>query len=43
MSKINTFKQDYVNKKFDSITSVYGEIIDMLMHDSYDNRYNFKA
>ena len=43
MSKIDAFKQDYVNKKFDSITSVYGEIIDMLMHDSYDNRYNFKA
>ncbi len=36
------FKKDYVNKKFPSITKVYGEIIDELIKGTYDNRYNYK-
>ena len=41
--KIERFKADYVNKKFDSITHIYGEIIDSLMRGEYDNKYNYKA
>ena len=41
--KINTFKNDYVNKRFDSITSVYGEIIDSLIKGTYDGKYNYKG
>jgi len=41
--KIKRFKADYVNKKFDSITHIYGEIIDSLMRGEYDNKYNYKA
>lgn len=42
VSKIEKFKVDYVNKKFPSITKVYGEIIDELIKGTYDNRYNYK-
>ena len=41
--KIKRFKTDYVNKKFGSITHIYGEIIDSLMRGEYDNKYNYKA
>lgn len=41
--RIAQFKNDYVNKKFDSITRIYGNIIDLLMRDKYDNKYNYKA
>ena len=41
--KIAQFKTDYVNKKFDSITHIYGEIIDSLMRGEYDNKYNYKV
>ena len=40
--KISAFKEDYVNKRFDSITSVYGEIIDELIKGEYDERYNYR-
>lgn len=40
--KTEKFKTDYVNKKFPSITKVYGEIIDELIKGTYDNRYNYK-
>lgn len=41
--KVNAFKEDYVNKKYDSITSVWGEIIDELIQGKYDKRYNYKG
>lgn len=41
--KIAQFKTDYVNKKYNSITHIYGEIINSLMCDKYDNKYNYKA
>ncbi len=40
--KTEAFKKAYVNKKFDSITRVYGTLIDELAQGTYDNRYNFK-
>lgn len=43
IEKIEQFKNDYVNKKYNSITRVYGEIINSLMHDEYNNKYNYKA
>ncbi len=39
--KTQQFIKDYVNKKFPSVTKVYGEIIDELMRGVYDNRYNY--
>lgn len=40
--KTQQFKEAYVNKKFPSITKVYGELIDELIRGVYDNRYNYK-
>ncbi len=39
--KLIQFKKDYVNKKYESITAVWCEIIDELIKGSYDNRYNY--
>jgi len=39
--KIQAFKNAYVNKRFESVTSVYGTIIDELAKGSYDGRYNY--
>ena len=39
--KINSFKDAYVNKSFDSITKVWAEIIDEVIKGKYDNRYNY--
>jgi CDP-ribitol ribitolphosphotransferase len=36
------FKADYVNKKYESITAEYGRLIDELIRNAYDNRYNYK-
>lgn len=41
-NKIQSFKEAYVNKKFPSITAVYGEIINELAKGTYNNQYNFK-
>lgn len=41
--KEETFKADYVNKRFPSVTKVYGEIIHELMQGRYDNRFNYKT
>lgn len=41
--KTEKFKADYVNKKFPSITKVYGEIIDELIRGVYDFRYNYRG
>ena len=35
------FKADYVNKKYESITAEYGRLIDELIRNAYDNRYNY--
>ncbi len=35
------FKADYVNKKYASITAEYGKLIDELIRNTYDNRYNY--
>lgn len=40
--KTQAFKNAYVNKKFDSITKIYGNIIDELAKGTYDGRYNFR-
>ena len=40
--KIEAFKKAYVNKKFPSITKIYGNIIDELIRGVYDGRYNFR-
>lgn len=40
---VEQFKKDYVNKELVSITATYGKIIDELMQDKYDNRYNYKV
>ncbi len=40
--KTEAFKTAYVNKKFDSVTQVYGVLIDELAKGTYDNRYNYK-
>lgn len=40
--KTEQFKKDYVNKKFPSITKVYGKIISELIKGKYDGRYNYK-
>ncbi len=39
--KVSAFKEAYVNKKYDSITSVWAEIINELMQGKYDKRYNY--
>ena len=39
--KTDAFKEAYVNKRFDSITAVWAEIIDELIQGKYDNRYNY--
>ncbi len=39
--RIDSFKEAYVNKKFESITAVWAEIIDGLIKGSYDKRYNY--
>lgn len=41
-AKTEAFKAAYVNKRFDSITQVYGELIDKLANGTYDGEYNFK-
>lgn len=41
--KANAFKADFVNKKYDSVTTVWGEIIDELIQGKYDKRYNYKG
>jgi len=40
--KTEEFKKAYVNKQYESITSVWGEIINELMQGKYDKRYNYK-
>lgn len=40
--KVNAFKRKYVNKRFESITAVWAEIINELVQGNYDNRYNYK-
>lgn len=39
--KEKAFKQDYVNKRFASITAEYGKLIDELARGVYDGRYNY--
>ncbi len=39
--KTDAFKEAYVNKRFESITAVWAEIIDELIQGKYDNRYNY--
>ncbi|MCD7872372.1 MAG: CDP-glycerol glycerophosphotransferase family protein [Clostridiales bacterium] len=41
--KESAFKKAYVNKRFNSITAVYGKIIDELARGGYDGRYNYKV
>ena len=41
--KIQAFKDAYVNKKYESITAVWAEIIDGLIKGSYDGKYNFNG
>ncbi len=40
--KTSAFKEAYVNKRFESVTTVWGEITDELARGCYDNRYNYK-
>ncbi len=40
--KAEQFKEAFVNKKYESITAVWAEIIDELIQGKYDNRYNYK-
>ncbi len=40
--KITSFKNDYVNQRFDSVTAVWCEIIDEIMQGRYDYRYNYE-
>ena len=40
--KTQQFKKAYVNKKFPSITKIYGKLIDELIRGVYDGRYNYK-
>ena len=40
--KTEAFKRAYVNKKFPSVTKVYGELIDELIRGVYDGRFNYK-
>ncbi len=39
--KTEQFKTDYVNKKYESVTAVWCNIIDELIKGSYDGRYNY--
>ena len=39
--KEQAFKQSYVNKRFKSITAIYGIIIDELARVCYDGRFNY--
>lgn len=39
--KEEKFKKAYVNKRFDSITAEYGNLIDELARGVYDGRYNY--
>ena len=39
--KEQAFKQSYVNKRFKSITAIYGIIIDELARGCYDGRFNY--
>ncbi len=39
--KTEAFKTAYVNKKYESVTAVWAEIIDGLIKGSYDKRYNY--
>lgn len=41
--KEQSFKQAYVNKRFKSITAIYGIIIDELIKNRYDGRFNYGA
>ena len=41
--KVESFKTDYVNKRFDSITAVWAEIIDSLAKGTYGNQYNYPS
>ncbi len=41
--RISAFKEAYVNKRFESITSVWAEIIDELMQGKYDKKYNYRG
>lgn len=40
--KTEQFKKAYVNKKYPSITKEYGKLIDELIRNTYDGRYNYK-
>lgn len=40
--KADQFKKDYVNKKYPSITKEYGKLIDELIRNCYDGRYNYR-
>ncbi len=41
--KTEAFKKAYVNKKYESVTAVWAEIIDSLIKGSYDNKYNYNG
>ena len=41
--KAEAFKKAYVDKKFPSVTEVYGAVIDELIRGVYDGRYNYGA
>ncbi len=40
--KTEQFKKAYVNKKYPSVTKEYGKLIDKLIRNTYDGRYNYK-
>ena len=39
--KTELFKANYIDKKYESVTAVWAEIIDNLIRGCYDNRYNY--
>ena len=41
--KTAAFKEAYVNKKYESVTAVWAEIIDSLIKGSYDGKYNYNG
>ncbi len=42
-AKVQQFKSDYIEKKFDSITDTYSEIISEICNNNYDGRFNYRG
>ena len=40
--KTQQFKADYADKKYESVTAVWAEIIDAVIKGTYDGKYNYK-